>query len=184
MSTDENNTYQVGGGTSAASPGVAGISAQLCQAYKEMNSGQEINTALLKATLLNTASELGNPGPDYIFGWGRVNAMRAYDLLAGNNFIFDSVSQGQAKTFNLTIPANTSLAKVMVYWHDYEGNPSASKALVNDLNISMTDLSSTNYLPLILDPTPDEITLNNFAVQGVDTLNNAEQIQIENQKLK
>ncbi len=180
MSTDENNTYQVGGGTSAASPGVAGISAQLCQAYKEMNSGQEINTALLKATLLNTASELGNPGPDYIFGWGRVNAMRAYDLLAGNNFIFDSVSQGQAKTFNLTIPANTSLAKVMVYWHDYEGNPSASKALVNDLNISMTDLSSTNYLPLILDPTPDEITLNNFAVQGVDTLNNAEQIQIEN----
>jgi hypothetical protein len=180
LSTDENNTYQVGGGTSAAAPGVAGVSAQLCHAYKEMNSGQEINTALLKATLLNTATELGNPGPDYIFGWGRVNAMRAYNLLAGNNFIFDSVSQGQQKTFNITIPANTTLAKVMVYWHDYEGNPASAKALVNDLNISMTDLSSTNYLPLILDPTPDEITLNNFAVPGIDTLNNAEQIQIEN----
>ncbi len=180
MSTDENNGYQVGGGTSAASPGVAGASAQLCHAYKEMHSGQEINTALLKATLLNTATELGNPGPDYIFGWGRINAMRAYNLLAGNNFIFDSVSQGQQKTFSITIPANTTLAKVMVYWHDYEGNPSAAKALVNDLNISMTDLSSTNYLPLILDPTPDATTLNNYAVPGVDTLNNAEQIQIEN----
>ncbi|MFZ7116370.1 MAG: S8 family serine peptidase [Bacteroidota bacterium] len=179
MSTDENNTYQVGGGTSAAAPGVAGVSAQLCHAYRAMNSGQEINTALLKATLLNTASEIGNPGPDYIFGWGRVNAMRAYDLLAGNNFIFDSVSQGQQKIFNISIPPNTTLAKVMVYWHDYEGSPAASKALVNDLNISMTDVSSTNYLPLILDPTPDEITLNNFAVPGVDTLNNAEQIQIE-----
>ena len=180
LSTDENNTYQVGGGTSAASPGVAGVSAQLCHAYKEMHSGQEINTALLKATLLNTASELGNPGPDYIYGWGRVNAMRAYNLLAGNNYIFDSVSQGQQKTFNITIPANTILAKVMVYWHDYEGNPVASKALVNDLNISMTDISSTNYFPLILDPTPNATTLNNFAVPGVDTLNNAEQIQIEN----
>ncbi len=180
LSTDENNTYQIGGGTSAASPGVAGVSAQLYHAYKEMNSGQEINTALLKATLLNTATELGNPGPDYIFGWGRVNAMRAYNLLAGNNFIFDSVSQGQQKTFNISIPANTTLAKVMVYWHDYEGNPAAAKALVNDLNISMTDISSTNYLPLILDPTPDEITLNNFAVPGIDTLNNVEQIQIEN----
>lgn len=180
LSTDENNTYQVGGGTSAASPGIAGVSAQLYQAYSDMHSGQEINTALLKAALLNTASELGNPGPDFIFGWGRVNAKRAYDLLANNNFIFDSVSQGQQKTFNITIPANISLAKVMVYWHDYEGNPAAAKALVNDLNISMTDMSSTNFLPLILNPTPNATTLNNDAVPGVDTLNNVEQIQLVN----
>ena len=41
ISTAANNTYQVGGGTSAACPGIAGICAQLAQAYKELNSAAD-----------------------------------------------------------------------------------------------------------------------------------------------
>ena len=38
-STFPNNNYQVFGGTSAAAPGIAGISAQLYHAYKDLNGG-------------------------------------------------------------------------------------------------------------------------------------------------
>ncbi|MEK7253195.1 MAG: S8 family serine peptidase, partial [Bacteroidota bacterium] len=74
VSTDPDNTYQVFGGTSAASPGIAGIMAQLHQAHRELNGGATAEAALLKTILLNTTNDLGNAGPDYIFGWGHVNA--------------------------------------------------------------------------------------------------------------
>ena len=52
LTTDENNTYQIGGGTSAAAPAVAGAVAQLYQAYKEHNNGVNPESGLIKATLL------------------------------------------------------------------------------------------------------------------------------------
>jgi subtilisin family serine protease len=55
-STDENNTYQSFGGTSGAAPGIAGISAQLYEAYGDLNGGNLPPSALIKASLLNTAS--------------------------------------------------------------------------------------------------------------------------------
>lgn len=61
MSTDEGNTYQVGGGTSAACPGIAGITTQLIQAYKELYTDTVAPTALIKACLLNSAEDIGNP---------------------------------------------------------------------------------------------------------------------------
>ncbi|MFM7727038.1 MAG: S8 family serine peptidase, partial [Flavobacteriales bacterium] len=64
-STDENNTYQVGGGTSAACPGIAGVAAQLYQAHKQLNNGALPEGALIKSVLLNTAQDLGNEGPDF-----------------------------------------------------------------------------------------------------------------------
>lgn len=39
LSTDGPNDYQVGGGTSAACPGIAGIVTQLHHAYRELNGG-------------------------------------------------------------------------------------------------------------------------------------------------
>ena len=45
MSTDEYNLYQVGGGTSAACPGMAGICAQLYQAYRSVTGNPNPETA-------------------------------------------------------------------------------------------------------------------------------------------
>ncbi|MBK7697020.1 MAG: S8 family serine peptidase [Saprospiraceae bacterium] len=70
LSTQDGNIYQVGGGTSAASPGVAGTAALLYQAYKNFNKGINPPSALIKATLMNTATDIGTPGPDYVF-WFR-----------------------------------------------------------------------------------------------------------------
>lgn len=180
MTTDENNTYQVGGGTSAASPGIAGITAQLYQAYKELNGGVNPQAALIKACMLNSAEDIGNPGPDFTYGWGRVNAYRALLTLEDNRYILDSVSQGQTNTHTIAVPANVRQVRVMLYWNDPEGSPVASQYLVNDLNSSLTDPSSVSWNPWVLDPTPSASALNTHAVRDIDFLNNMEQVTLDN----
>ena len=180
MSTDENNTYQVGGGTSAASPGIAGIFAQLYQAYKEMNNTATAPAPLIKAALLNTAEDIGNPGPDFTYGWGRVNALRAIRTLEEGRYLLDSVSQGTIQTHTISVPAGTSRLRAMIYWADPGGSPTAAVSLVNNLDFSLTDPTATTWNPWILDPTPVAANLSAPAIRGVDSLNNMEQVTIDN----
>lgn len=180
LSTDEGNTYQVGGGTSAACPGIAGVSAQLYQAYKEMNSGVNPEGALIKACLLNGAEDIGNPGPDFNYGWGRVNALRAIQTLEDHRYLLDSAVQGSSQSFPITVPAGTNQVRVMLYWLDKEGDPAATYALVNDLDLQVSDPSLVTYNPWILDPTPTVSALTSNAVRGADHLNNMEQVTIDN----
>lgn len=178
MSTNENNTYQVGGGTSAASPGIAGICSQLYHAYKTMNAGQNPQSGLIKACLLNTAKDIGNPGPDYFYGWGRVNAYRAMKVLEDGRYLMDSIDQGNTNTHTITVPAGVQQMRVMIYWPDVGGVAGSTHNLVNDMDLTVTDPSSTVNLPLILNPTPTVAALSANAVPGIDTLNNAEQVTI------
>lgn len=179
LSTDENNTYQVGGGTSAACPGIAGILAQLYQAHKELNGGAEPQAALIKACLLNSAEDIGNPGPDFTYGWGRVNTLRALQTLEENRYIHDSLVNGQTKTHQINVPAGVSEMRVMVYWNDTAGSPIAAYQLVNDLNISIDD-GSTTHLPWKLNSTATVAAITSPATQGIDSLNNMEQVSIVN----
>lgn len=180
ISTDENYTYQIGGGTSAAAPGVAGVSVQLYHAYRALNGGANPENALIKAVLMNTADEIGNPGPDFSYGWGRINGRKAYLALSQNQYLAGSVSNGGTQSHTLAIPANVKQAKVMVYWRDPAGSTIAAKALVNDLDMVVTDPSSGAHLPLVLNPTPNVTLLNSPAQPGVDTLNNVEQVTLSN----
>lgn len=178
VSTDPNNSYAPGGGTSAAAPGITGIVGQLYQAYRDLN-GVNPESSLIKACLINTAEDFGNVGPDFKFGWGRVNALRALQLLEDGRYFDDTLVQGVTNTHTINIPTNVKEAKIMVYWMDYEGSTVATTALVNDLNIQVTQGGST-YMPWILDPTPNAINLNTPATTGVDSLNNVEQVSITN----
>ncbi|HFA48437.1 MAG TPA: T9SS type A sorting domain-containing protein, partial [Bacteroidetes bacterium] len=178
VSTKHGNSYQIFGGTSAAAPGIAGIMAQMHQAYREANEGQIAEAALLKSCLLNSADDLGNIGPDFKFGWGQVNALRAVWAVEENRFFKDEVSPGETKTYHLQIPENTVQARVMLYWNDPEATLLAGKALVNDLDCWMSKNSSV-YRPWVLDISPNEAALNSPAARGIDTLNNMEQIAID-----
>jgi len=180
MSTDGPNTYQVGGGTSAACPGIAGIVTQLHQAYRDLNGGVTAEGALIKACMLNTAEDLGNSGPDFKHGWGRVNAFRAVTTLEDERYQTGVIIQGGSIDHTITVPANTKQLRVMMYWSDVEGDPLAAKALVNDLNMQVIDPSLSVTLPWVLDPTPIAANLNTPAIHGVDDLNNAEQVTIDN----
>jgi PKD repeat protein len=189
ISTDEENTYQVFGGTSAASPGIAGITAQLHQAYRELNNGQVADAALLKAILLTTANDLGNEGPDFRFGWGHVNAYRAALALEENRFLKAAVDPGDTVVHDVAIPANIRQARLMVYWRDPEATAFTTKALVNDLDIWVEAPNGTVFRPWLLNHTPNATTLNDPATTGEDHLNNMEQValtdpQAGNYKLK
>ena len=180
ISTDPFNTYAPFGGTSAAAPGVAGVSAQLYHAYKELNGGALPPSGLIKATLMNTANDLGNIGPDYRFGWGHLNAYRAVRLLEDARYEVGMIADGDNNTHTLTLPSGVTQVRVMVYWMEKEAFPGTSKALINDLDMIVTSPDGTTKMPWVLDPTPDPNTLNAPATNGEDHLNNVEQVLFDN----
>ena len=175
-STSPNNGYQSFGGTSAAAPGIAGISAQLYHGYKELNGGNNPESALIKAAILNTANDLGNVGPDYKFGWGHVNSLRAAMLIEEERYLDDNISQGNINSHIINVPAGTQQVRFMLYWNDPEASPGANPALVNDLDIVVKDPANTSFLPYVLDETPNATTLDLPATNGIDNLNNMEQV--------
>ncbi len=180
VSTTDVNDYTTKSGTSMACPGVSGSFAQLYQAYEDLNAGATPPSGLIKAAVLNTAEDLGNPGPDFKYGWGRINNLRAYETLEKGTYLASQLSNGDTNTHLITVPANTVELRVMVLWVDEEGSTSAAKALVNNLDLRVENPSSTSFLPWVLDPTPNATALNSNAVRGVDTLNNMEQVTIDN----
>ena len=120
------NGYANYSGTSMACPGVSGGMAVLLQAYKDVH-GQEPDGGLLKAIIQNTADDIGNAGPDFIYGYGRMNIERVW-----NSFQTASSSPaGIARRLfchSIPVPANVSKLKVMVYWTDPAASPSWSCA--------------------------------------------------------
>ena len=175
-----NNEYTTTSGTSFSSPSVAGVLAQLYQAYKTWNGGNNPPSALLKACLLNTANDLGNVGPDFKFGWGHLNAYRALKTVEEVRYFSDEVEEGIENQHNLIVAPDVTQLKVMVYWSDRQGSPFGAKALVNNLDIQIVTSTGNVLLPYVLDPTPNATTLNYPATNGVDDLNNMEQIVIDN----
>ena len=179
MSTDPDNTYAPGGGTSAAAPGIAGVLAQLHQAYRELNNGNTASSALLKSTIMVTADDLGNPGPDFIYGWGKINGLAAVEVLENNQYFSNAVGQGNTNTHQIQIPAGVLQARIMVYWVDKEASTSAATALVNDLDAVVISPSNSTHQPWVLDHTPNATTLALPATTGADHLNNVEEIAID-----
>jgi len=180
-STQPDNGFASMSGTSMASPAVAGVLAVMYQAYRKKTNGVDPNSGLMKAILMNSADDLGNEGPDFTYGFGRINARRAIECIENQRFFFGSVSQGNTNVHNLIMPANVSMAKIMVYWVDPAATAGANPSLVNDLNTSIITPSSTIELPWLMyagtAPTPS--TCSAPAIKGVDNLNNVEQLQID-----
>jgi subtilisin family serine protease len=185
-STGPNNTTQTPpfvSGTSVACPGIAGVAAQLYQAYKELNGGQIPESALIKALMMNSADDLGNEGPDFQYGWGRVNAWRAFKVLKNKQYQKITISrQDSVKTIPLSILAGTKQIKIMAYWHDAAAAPNANKVLVNDLDmIVKNETTAVIYKPWRLD-TAAQRTFNSLAMPAIrdeDHVNNVEQIVID-----
>jgi|GEM_PF-525222 len=167
------------GGTSHASPHFVGTWALLNDAYMDTHGGTLPNSGLLKGICLNTADDLENPYPDFKTGFGQVNARRAYNVIANDMFMTSSVDAGGNNAHSITVPANVEELRVMLYWTDYEATSGiTTRAIVNDLNLTVTDPSSMLWMPWVLDPTPHADSLDKVAVRGVDTLNNVEQVTL------
>ena len=177
-STVATNTYSTMSGTSMATPGVSGTMALLYEKYKNLYNSQNPDATLIKALLMNTADDGGNAGPDYKYGYGRMNARRALDCMVNNLYNKDSLNTNDSDAYIINVPANTAELKVMLHWRDKEANAFVSKTLVNDLDLKVIDPGNTTYLPWVLDYAAANV--NNTATRKKDTLNVMEQVTIAN----
>ena len=172
-SLNYNNSYQVMSGTSMSTPGTSGTLALLYERYKNIFGARPL-ASLMKALVSNTAKDVGNAGPDYKYGFGNLNALRAVKVLDNKMFYTGSVSNGASFEKDIVVPAGLTTLKIMLAYSDIGATPGATAISVNDLDIKLVRAGTTT-LPWILNPSSP----NANATRGVDNLNNIEQITID-----
>ena len=165
-------------GSSGAAALVSGIALLIQQAYKQINN--ELPTAALtKAVLINSADDIGIAGPDFGSGFGNVNAFKAIKTIVNQHYYNGSVSNNIAQSFSLEIPANIRSIKITLCWNDPPAPVNAAKSLINDIDLELTD-NSNNWKPWVPNSKPNRDSLLLPATRNRDSLNNVEQITIQN----
>jgi len=165
-------------GAAALTSGVAGV---LQHAYKEKNNGNSAPSSLIKAVLLNSADDADAAGIDFKSGFGSLNAYRAVQTMAASHHFTGTVANNGEQKFTITVPAGIRKLKITLVWTDPPALVNAPTALVNDLDLTVTHTNSnTTWLPWVLDPTPLISSLQQLPIRKRDSLNNTEQVSIDN----
>ncbi len=165
-------------GTSQAAPVVCGLSALLIEDYQAQYPGVPLlRNSTIKALLLHTAEDLGNAGPDYMYGYGLARIQPAVDLLRAGGFCEAAVDQGGVYSRVVSVAPGTSVLRVTLAWDDVTGTPNVVPALVNDLDLRVFGPDGGRYYPWTLDPMAPAASAVRTAE---DHLNNVEQVQVEN----
>lgn len=161
--------YAYMGGTSMATPITAGCVAT-AREFMQAEWGITPTGALMKAALINGATDLGYGVPSRDQGWGRVSLT---DSLVSKEYKFDnestSLSTGGSKNYSYAVASAATPLRITVVWSDYPASTSASTALVNDLDLVVTSPSGVVYCG------------NDFTSpfnDSVDRLNNVENVFI------
>lgn len=152
--------YATMSGTSMASPNVAGTIALLQEYYMKLN-GKFMRSATLKALTIHTTDEAGpSPGPDYMFGWGLVNAERAAQLISANQsekILIQEQTLANNGSYQLEVYSDGSQPlKATIVWTDPAGKALSASldpltpALVNDLDLQISG-NNSNFYPWKLD---------------------------------
>ena len=176
LSTIPPSTHDSASGTSMATPVVTGIAALVIEAWNSSHSGADPRLDVLKGLLIHSTFDLGNPGPDYIYGFGAIDpryaAARAL-LEDGSSAPFHrtgSLANGATAEYLVDVAAAGSDLRVTLCWTDFPGNPAALKALVNDLDLVLVSPTGSLHRPWILDPSNPSAN----ATKGVNGLDNVE----------
>ena len=178
-------------GTSMSTPNVCGSAALLVDYYTSQFPSEAMRASTLKALILHTADDDGNPGPDYRYGWGIMNTKQAADVIklhASNDggaamleSSLDLETTTQTHTFRWD---GSSPLRVTLCWTDPAGaekeeHESREKALVNDLNVKVTGPGGTHFpyvMPHVGDWSVESI--DEDAVTGVNDVDTVEQVYL------
>lgn len=174
---------QGSGGTSFASPGVAGMTLILHEEFRKAFPNEAAHMDVVKAVILNTATDVKTyangveegRGIDYRTGFGEINAPAAVEAIAQKNVSFkNTITHGVTKTEKLNVPAGQTELRIMLYWNDPAATPGTSKALVNDLDLEVVTPSGKVILPWTLNPSA--ATVSKPATRSVNRRDNVEQV--------
>jgi subtilisin family serine protease len=162
-------------GTSMAAPTVSGILALLLEDYRvQYPTAADPRNATMKVLLAHSAMDVGSVGPDYQNGYGVVRIGSAIDLMRSGAFVEADVDHAGQAVFFVDVFSYEPF-QVTVAWDDASGVPNVVAALVNDLDVIVTDPAGTVHHPWTLDPAEPGLP----AVQsGADRWNNIEQVTV------
>jgi hypothetical protein len=161
--SSSNSSYSSLNGTSMSSPNVAGTMALLQYYYQQTQGGVPMRASTLKALVIHTADEAGpHTGPDYMYGWGLVNAERAANIISEDNVmqnVIDEIVLNDGDTYERVVSASGNQPfMVTIVWTDVPGTvpPAALNArvpvIVNDLDLRIEDSDGNLFYPYQLDP--------------------------------
>lgn len=178
-----NDTYSTESGTSPATASVTGSIALLRERFHQVGIGDP-SASLIKALVLATADEAGNPGPDYQFGYGVMNTDQAASLILTNTYFANSAGGllrshfidgvlTNGTTWEIAIHKNQGTTlKAMLVWTDPAGAFSAGATnlmRVNDLDLEILHSGATNQ-SFVLTPSNPPL----LATRGDNTVDNTE----------
>lgn len=139
------------GGTSGATPVVAGAVGLVYQMYKEDHFGNNPSGSLphastVKAILIADAHQYDfSQATRYRQGWGSVDVGKVYGI-GENHFIVDesrALQNGQSAKYILESTGGS--IKISLVWNDPPGTTSSLQHLVNDLDLKVTDPNGDVY---------------------------------------
>lgn len=163
LSSTPADGYHVDSGTSMSTPTVTGTFTLLQQLYKRMHGDKIMRSSTLKALAIHTAKETGDdPGPDYRFGWGLIDAEQAAKTILnedGVNVMIQELDLVNGQTITIPLqPVPDKKITVTIAWNDPYATPVAATLdpttpmLVNDIDVKLADLEGNEIFPWILDP--------------------------------
>lgn len=181
--------YAFRSGTSMATPLVAGMAVLTRQWLAEARNWPAPSAALVRALLLNGASdmqpgqygtgstrEIGSAWPNPEQGWGRVDLNQTLGLANDRQIWFrehSGVQTDDLVTFRLQVASGEPL-RVTLSWSDYPGTPFLSRSIMNNLNLEVEQPNGT----ILLGNATADLISSCREVGGTDICNTSESIEI------
>ena len=166
-------------GSSGAAALGSGSAITVQHAYQSQHHDTLPPASLVKAALINSADEIGTVGPDYVSGFGALNANNAVASILEGRFFLNTVLDKGTQKFLIDVPAGIEGLKVTLAYSDLPAQANAFKALVNDLDLEVKNTSTGQaWKSWVLNTAPNKDSLLLPAVRGRDSLNNVEQVAV------
>lgn len=168
------------GGSSGSAAIVSGVSILIQQAFRN-KFGYLPPSSLVKAALINTTTDIDNPGPDFKSGFGAVNADRAVTAIIDDRFSNVWVQDNDVIQIPLSIPNGAASVSISIAWIEPPSTILTQKAVRHDIDLELENISTGEiWLPWILNAAANSDSLTLQAKRGVDTTNNIEKITLSN----